>query len=1237
VRKFLIGIVALLVVLVAAAFVGPRFIPADSLKADIAEQVRAATGRDVVISGDLSFTLLPAPGVSVSGLRVSNIEGAQADDMLRLKSAQVALALGPLFGGNIEIERVVLVEPVFELEQFADGSNNWTFAPSQPSGDSGTSDRDGATATGSANGSGRFGRSIQLNDLIVRGGTIVFRSPDMVERFEGINASFGAASLIGPFRVEGDVVVRGVPARLRAAIGKLETDRAIPVSVTTGVEDAEVTFSGVLSGFPNEPRIAGQIDGKAADIASLITTITGRTAPVALDASPLAIKGDLTANREAVALNNLSVGLGDINATGAVNISLGETPAIDVIQNVGKLDLDRLLTNIRSAASKNGGSAVRSGTSRENGRAAGQTGGGPASEAAAEFSLPDSLNATVEAKIDAVLYRGGVIRQAALNAQLADGELTVSQLTAQLPGSADVSLFGFVAARDGVPAFGGQGEANADDLRGLLAWLGVDVSAVPLDRLRKLALTAKVDGVPDQLNITDIDLGIDGSRVRGGIAVALRKRLGLGIGLSLDKLNLDAYLPAAEKSSPPGGADAAQKPAGKVAGGAGSASSGAVGLGFLDRFDSVVQLKAGSLTYRGKRIQGVNIDGTLTAGALVLRDASVKSLAGARFKASGRIEGLATSAPTVDLKLDIGANDSNRLLQMLGTVPSFAVGPGRLHGSVKGNLEALDLDLTLAALEAKLTIKGKVVSLTGKPRFDVNLDLRHADAGTLLSRIGGGGRNGKTGRSPAALRVAAAVVGSLAKSELNAGVSVGAGSLAVKGTISDIGGEQMSGGVAVSANHPNLAQAVRLFFPGYKPALAELGPLKFTGDFVFDPTTLRVDDLKGNAGPVAFESNASVALGGARPKVVGELKTSEIIVDWFLPVRKRSTPVAGSSGASSRKAGQTARAKATGERWSRERLDFSALRKVDADITLTAPAITYTNLKVDNPKVALTLSDGVLDLNELSGRAYGGAFNMTGQLVDRKVPSLRYVLNIDGADAAQLTSTARQEGRGVMSVLDLLFPVSSVKLASGTLDAKIDVASQGRSERELIGALSGTGNVTFTNAVAEGVDVCRISKQLGNLNGLEGFLGLLLSAQGGTTKIANYAGRFDIAKGVATLPQQRITADCATIDFAGKVDLPRWLVDIQARTLFPEHPKFPGVIVEEKGRLDAPNTRLVNSNEVQQYIIGKSAGSILRKLIPGIEQQPAPAPQDSSGSQPAPAPQPAELFRGLLDDLLRNR
>jgi len=889
VRKVLIGVIGIFVVLVAAAIIGPRFIPADSLKAEIAAQVRAATGRELIIDGDISFTLLPAPGVSVSGVRVSNIEAAQAADMVQLKSAQIAVALGPLITGTVEIERVILVEPVFELEQLADGGNNWTFPTAQPSGDQAT----GGSVTVSEPGG--FGGSIQLNDLVVRDGTVVYRSPDITERIEGINASFGAASLLGPFRAEGDVIVRGRAARLSAAVGELESDRAIPISLTTGAADAEVAFSGVLSGFPNELRLAGELQVKAEDLAGLMAMVSDQAPTAAMAAAPLTIKGDLSANDEAIALNNLSIGLGDIRATGAANAALGETPEVDLILNAGQFDLDRVLADFQSGHRKDSRSPGRTGGPRGGGRVTGQ-----AADADAGFALPASLNATIETKIDAVLYRGGVIRQAALNAQLADGELTISQLTAQLPGSADVSLFGFVTARDGAPAFGGQGEVNADDLRGLLAWLGVEVPAVPLDRLRKLALTAKLDGVPEQFNVTDIDLGIDGSRVRGGIAVALRERLGLGIGLSLDKFNIDAYFPPVGDATAPAGAATAQPSPGRPGSDTAAASPGQAGLAFLDSFDSVLQFKAGTLTYRGKSIQGINIDGTLTAGTLDLRDASVKSLAGARAKASGRIEGVATPAPAVDLNLDIESQDSDRLLQMLGTAPSFTVGPGRLQGAIKGNLDTLDLDLTLAALDAQLATKGKVLSPASDLEFDLSLDLSHGDAKALFSRIGSNGKAAKGGRSPGALRVAAAATGSLKKSAFSAGITVGAGAFSVKGQIADAGTEQMSGGVALSGQHPNLASAIRIFSPDYRPALAEPGPLKFSTDLAFDPTTLRIDNLRGNAGPVTFESNASVALDRARPRIAGDLKTSEIIVDWFLPIQKGAGPAAGSSDASPR-------------------------------------------------------------------------------------------------------------------------------------------------------------------------------------------------------------------------------------------------------------------------------------------------------------------------------------------------
>ncbi len=46
-KKILIGVFALIVLLVAAIAIGPRFVNWNSYKGKVAEQVRAATGRDL--------------------------------------------------------------------------------------------------------------------------------------------------------------------------------------------------------------------------------------------------------------------------------------------------------------------------------------------------------------------------------------------------------------------------------------------------------------------------------------------------------------------------------------------------------------------------------------------------------------------------------------------------------------------------------------------------------------------------------------------------------------------------------------------------------------------------------------------------------------------------------------------------------------------------------------------------------------------------------------------------------------------------------------------------------------------------------------------------------------------------------------------------------------------------------------------------------------------------------------
>ena len=105
------------------------------------------TGRDLVIDGDISLSLLPSPTLSVSGVRLANLPGGSSPDMARLKSLDVHVALVPLLSSKIRVTRVTLIEPVVLLERLPDGRANWQFVP--PANASGAA---GTASPGAADG-----------------------------------------------------------------------------------------------------------------------------------------------------------------------------------------------------------------------------------------------------------------------------------------------------------------------------------------------------------------------------------------------------------------------------------------------------------------------------------------------------------------------------------------------------------------------------------------------------------------------------------------------------------------------------------------------------------------------------------------------------------------------------------------------------------------------------------------------------------------------------------------------------------------------------------------------------------------------------------------------------------------------------------------------------------------------------------------------------------------------------
>ncbi|MBX6324260.1 MAG: AsmA family protein, partial [Rhodospirillaceae bacterium] len=123
-KKIGIAIVVLLAVVVVALYVGPKLYDWNSHKADIAARVKAATGRDLTIDGDISASLLFTPTLSVSGVRFANAPGGSAPEMASFENLKVRVALGPLLSGDIKVESIVLVRPTILLERYADGTAN---------------------------------------------------------------------------------------------------------------------------------------------------------------------------------------------------------------------------------------------------------------------------------------------------------------------------------------------------------------------------------------------------------------------------------------------------------------------------------------------------------------------------------------------------------------------------------------------------------------------------------------------------------------------------------------------------------------------------------------------------------------------------------------------------------------------------------------------------------------------------------------------------------------------------------------------------------------------------------------------------------------------------------------------------------------------------------------------------------------------------------------------------------
>ena len=1182
--------IVLPVVLVAAVLIVPSFIDWNQYRDELAAQGKAFTGRDITIGGDISITLLPAPAVVARDVRLANMDGAAAPEMVRLSSLEVRIAPGPLLGGNIQVETVRLIEPVIELEVLADGRRNWDLAAAgkkdAPPAASAPAPTEPAATPPAV--------PVRLDNFFIKDGLVVYRDGQKgtVEKVTVEAATIAAASLSGPFESSGRLTLRGVAFDYEATVGAIIHQRTAPLSLVLGVEagTTRVQVNGTLVGLAETPKFKGKVKAEGKDLAGLIRMASGEGPLPGFLGQPFGAAGDLVASAAGAEVKDLAVNLGETEAKGTVTVKTENGIATAARLAVRHVNLDKWLDmpDVRPAKAPPAPAEPQQKGDKPRASIALSPQKPPAAPApAAEaFALPVDLAGSLVASVDTVTFLGGLIRQVKANVELAEGDITISQLSAQLPGGSDVALFGVVDADKGQPRFEGSVEGRVNDLRRLLGWLGIEAPPVPSDRLRRLDLASEISATAKEVQARAIKLKVDNTRITGGVTVALRRRLAFGADLSLDSLNLDSYLNGAAKAGTKPATVAPAKGAGSGTATQAEPANPFTALTMLNAIDANLTARVGSVTYRRTTIKKAVLEGTLFNGKLELRRANVADLAGASVQASGTIAGLAGVPELKAVRFQLGANNLSRLFRLADVappVPPDKLGAVRINAELEGSLLQPRVKLRVKAAGGDVSVTGTVpvVTLGGGLRMAVTAS--HPDLVRLLGKLDVDYRPaGPIG----AVKFAAAVAGDASTVTLT-GIDAKIGAVAAKGSaVLGLTGARPK----ITADLTTGKIVVDRFLPATRGAwLPERNPIRYGRPAIV---------------PAAWPGLAApVGRSGVRL-------------------------VATKSGAAGR--------------WSSEPIDLKVLQAFDADLKVKAASLVYDTYALNEAQVAATVQAGVLRAQRITGILFGGALNGRATITSVPAVGVDGAITLKNADVRRaLGAVAGKSAAGGKINLDLTVASRGRSVAElvAALGGKGSLALRGL---DVKGGARGTAlaSVLQLLTAVQGLGGGAVGKG----GGLADVTGSFLIERG-IARTQDLKLASNLSNGEA-----RGSVDLAnwTLDVSGRLIMAQNLLTslLASKVRIPQEVPF-----EVKGALDAPKVTLLRGSTggtqpgggtgikpLDSLLEKKGLGGVLNKILPGQQSggtQAPPAPS-AEGKLPPPPPPTTEQKKVRPEDLLKQ-
>ncbi len=278
--------------------------PSDLIRNQLVARVKSQTGRDLVINGPTSFTVYPALGVNMADVSLSAPPGMTAPPLITVKNLTARVALMPLLKREVEVQQIILEDPVLSLHTDTSGRRSWDFAevsegPAQrirlaqvtapAAGGAPVSDAAPPAVPATAPRKLPLDQ-LALNDVRVVRGTVNYadQKTGASETLSAINMQIGLPNIAGTATLLGDLSWRNekldVDARLTSP--KQLLDKA-PVQVVANVAGRPVNarYDGAVT-FADSLETDGDIALKGTSLKALLAFLGGKAAASARRRTP---------------------------------------------------------------------------------------------------------------------------------------------------------------------------------------------------------------------------------------------------------------------------------------------------------------------------------------------------------------------------------------------------------------------------------------------------------------------------------------------------------------------------------------------------------------------------------------------------------------------------------------------------------------------------------------------------------------------------------------------------------------------------------------------------------------------------------------------------------------------------------------------------------------------------------------------------------------------------------------